>query len=137
MTKKISINKKYINKHAAKWIRALQSGTYKQDKNFLCAGNGFCCLGVLADLEESLYFDEFADVYRMDGTGSSAVLSEKLTKKYGLISVKGAAKTPFMHKDISVYALSDVNDNGTPFEMIAEILLTHPEQFFKKIKGKK
>lgn len=33
-----------------KWLEALRSGEYKQCKNRLTNGRGFCCLGVLTDL---------------------------------------------------------------------------------------
>ena len=32
------------------WLEALRSGEYKQTKNYLRTGDGFCCLGVLCDL---------------------------------------------------------------------------------------
>ena len=33
-----------------KWVAALRSGEYKQAKNVLTDGIGFCCLGVLCEL---------------------------------------------------------------------------------------
>jgi hypothetical protein len=32
------------------WIDALRSGKYKQTRSKLCNKDGFCCLGVLADV---------------------------------------------------------------------------------------
>lgn len=34
----------------SKWVKALRSGKYKQDKGTLKSGKGYCCLGVLTDL---------------------------------------------------------------------------------------
>jgi hypothetical protein len=35
-----------------KWVAALRSGDYKQDYDTLNSGEGFCCLGVLAEVLE-------------------------------------------------------------------------------------
>src|SRR6478752_3030143 len=37
-------------KQARKWQEALLSGKYKQTRNVLNDGNGYCCLGVLCDI---------------------------------------------------------------------------------------
>lgn len=35
-----------------KWVAALRSGKYKQGKNRLKTKHGFCCLGVLRDVDD-------------------------------------------------------------------------------------
>jgi hypothetical protein len=35
----------------AKWTAALRSGAYKQAKGFLKTSEGFCCIGVLGDIQ--------------------------------------------------------------------------------------
>ncbi len=45
---------KYINKKAAKWIDALESGEYKQCRNELTNGEGFCCLGVACEIDDAV-----------------------------------------------------------------------------------
>lgn len=59
-----------------KWVAALRSGNYKQCQNDLRGRDGFCCLGVLADIkgvdwgfpetfereDESLLLNEFAGI---------------------------------------------------------------------------
>ena len=64
---------------AEKWIKALQSGKYKQGKSYLKTVNrstkksSFCCLGVLTDL------------YRKD------------RKKKGLKDLSGVKRTPYSY----------------------------------------
>ncbi len=36
----------------AKWVEALRSGKYKQERLTLQSGGGFCCLGVLCALND-------------------------------------------------------------------------------------
>jgi hypothetical protein len=33
-----------------RWVDALRSGEYKQARNYLSAGDGYCCLGVLCEI---------------------------------------------------------------------------------------
>lgn len=35
-----------------RWIAALKSGKYPKTKSQMCDGTGYCCLGVLADLDD-------------------------------------------------------------------------------------
>jgi hypothetical protein len=37
----------------AKWVEALRSGEYRQTTGHLKTENGYCCLGVLADIVDS------------------------------------------------------------------------------------
>ncbi len=53
-----------------KWIEALRSGKYKQCKETLFDGVGYCCLGVLCEIggltrNESIYSDEIG--YKSEG----------------------------------------------------------------------
>lgn len=55
-------------KIAEKWMKALESGQYKQGRGKLCniAGDRFCCLGVLTNLyceEKGKDFDEVTGVF--------------------------------------------------------------------------
>jgi len=51
----------------AKWIAALRSGEYPQDKAFLRSEKGYCCLGVLCDVAgEHQYTDILAEYRMMD-----------------------------------------------------------------------
>ena len=51
-----------------KWLDALRSGKYQQIRRTLCDGqNGYCCLGVLADVCEIGQWDESGAFYHVDG----------------------------------------------------------------------
>ena len=40
-------------KDAMKWVKALRSGKYKQTKGILKNSKGFCCLGVLCEINQN------------------------------------------------------------------------------------
>lgn len=42
---------KMDTKVKAKWVEALRSGEYPQSRYALCTDKGYCCLGVLADIQ--------------------------------------------------------------------------------------
>jgi hypothetical protein len=41
----------------ARWVKALESGKYKQGTNRLAGGGYYCCLGVLRKIEPSISDD--------------------------------------------------------------------------------
>jgi hypothetical protein len=105
-----------------KWIAALRSGEYSQDRGALRTDDGFCCLGVLCDVmgaeweysREDGYFANLPDMEPSDsylpgpifpGLGSTGVI-EGVGDEY----------------DVDV-ALA--NDEGKSFETIANILEQH------------
>ena len=97
------------------WLEALRSGEYKQGIGKLCNSNlDYCCLGVLCEVagipkveEDDLFtFNYFA-----------AGLPPALMEKVGLRTPLGEAKD-------KKNSLSGLNDNGTPFSEIANLLET-------------
>lgn len=47
-----------------RWLAALRSGNYEQGTRYLCMGNRYCCLGVLAEIDGKLVHGGFlADDY--------------------------------------------------------------------------
>lgn len=115
-----------------KWVKALRSGEYEQtqgqlhknEDNYLAPKGyldpkGFCCLGVLCDLEYDGYWvvqeddlgyvDEVlipAKGGRCGGAGSTTILPDKFRRKLGI--------TPNQHNH-----LAELNDDGVTFEVIA------------------
>lgn len=76
---------KYNAKARREWIKALQSGDYKQGTGKMCTGKKFCCLGVALDLEGATFTD--GSVYIndddvVDNAGSS--LPDWLRAKLGI-----------------------------------------------------
>lgn len=52
----------------AKWVAALRSGRYEQARQAFREGDGFCCLGVLADICEKGEWDERVYVINNNAT---------------------------------------------------------------------
>ena len=102
-----------------KWLSALRSGDYKQTQNYLYADNGFCCLGVLCDLYGKEHnvewnFDEDGDYYRFQNNQSS--LPRPVVEWAGVEDCD-----PY----IDGVTLSELNDNGSTFNKIADIIEEH------------
>lgn len=108
----------------AQWVAALRSGDYRQGTGFLRYKGAFCCLGVLCDLavkagtgvNVQLGTSFNPDAYRFDG--KSAHLPDRVQEWAGVEStdpeVNGGEVYPM--------TLSELNDNGTPFAAIADLI---------------
>lgn len=114
-----------------KWLEALESGEYKQGKNYLRLSlNGepeYCCLGVACDVANKLslrvdYFD-ISDNKR---------LPESLANFIGVSRI-GHFKELVRHRGEEHYSLTSLNDAGVRFKTIARIIR---EQLAKKNFGK-
>lgn len=141
------VKKFVLGPNQTKWIKALESGKYKQGHFKLNDGNNkFCCLGVACDL-----FKDGLDIQICDyGIGISyedqiGVPPRKIWKnKLGLKDVIGK----FSPKEVSywpkkletsfgviVSSLTELNDSGeVSFKTIAKIIKSSPEVFFKEPK---
>lgn len=104
-----------------KWVSALRSGDYQQTKNYLHTDNGFCCLGVLCDLygkehnvEWDLVEDEDHNYYRFQDGEASLPLS--------VIEWAGVEDT---NPSIPGKSLAELNDNGSTFNEIADLIEEH------------
>ena len=103
-----------------KWLTALRSGEYQQCRSDLKNHTGFCCLGVLADLENPEWVPAFGygrlvpfkDGVCLAAHSSSGQLSSNFGRKVGL-SYDGAM------------ALIGMNDGGDSFVKIADYIEEH------------
>ena len=103
----------------AKWVKALRSGKYKQGTGVLFNGEKHCCLGVLCvvlgmkprqtEISKTTGFDEWSF-----GRGSVAFLPPTAVRKSKITDDSGALP--------SGGSLLALNDAGTSFERIAEII---------------
>ncbi len=93
--------KKLPQELKTEWIAALRSGEYKQCKNKLTDGVGYCCLGVLCDIKNVCSDDTYVII------DPSGVIPEFL---------QGSA----MENAEVVGMLTGMNDDGTPFSEIAD-----------------
>lgn len=116
-----------------KWVEALRSGKYKQANGYLRDNEDcFCCLGVACDvlglepvLDGNLY------LYNND----DQALDEKIFVKLGLFGSTGDpnGKLEWNEEEDEFFApLSELNDCGSSFNEIADLLETHPEVYFKE-----
>lgn len=99
------------------WLTALRSGDYPQSRSDLKNQNGFCCLGVLADLqkpewvlaERSGRMVPFLNGECLAAHSSSGQLGSDFMRQVGLA-----------HDDARV--LMEKNDGGDTFEQIATFI---------------
>lgn len=125
----------------AQWTAALRSGDYPQAKNNLRTEEGYCCLGVLCDLAVEAGVTEITTepgdssaVYWYDGEFLS--LPGSVQKWAGLDyldnphnpdidrEADGFPEAAVVDGEVSGHAasLAELNDNGTTFAVIADII---------------
>jgi hypothetical protein len=111
-----------------KWLKALESGEYKQGQFALYRNGSYCCLGVACAVAGA-QFDE-----RGNADGENAWLSPRLVGVFGLRSHHGAAHRSFSlgaaPRLMSVRSLMEANDKEVPFAEIAAAIRANPENFF-------
>ena len=112
---------------AEKWVAALRSGDYKQHTSFLAnaARTEHCCLGVLCELavkdgvEMEVLYEDTRTYTRFDGEGSHLPdCVQDWADTYGVSPVTARC---------SLDRLAHMNDCGTPFEDIADVIEEHWE----------
>lgn len=128
-----------MNKNIKKrWVAALRSGDYPQGTGYLQTvdkhGSRFCCLGVLCDLaEQDGVIKQAEPLANVNGeeahvtypdpsptaiNGRTASVLPRVVKEWsGLDSTH-----PLVDGGGRFYDLIDLNDEGTPFEEIADII---------------
>lgn len=121
-----------------RWVTALRSGDYPQGTGYLQTidkhGSRFCCLGVLCDLaEQDGVVKQAEPIANVDGEEAHVVYPDPSPTA---INKKAAFALPRVVKEWSgldsthpllsgrggFYDLIDLNDEGTPFEEIADII---------------
>lgn len=104
-----------------KWLKALQSGKFKQARDQLKDGDAFCCLGVLCELHrcevggewrESAEYKTSPEYY-----GSPFDLPSTVAIWAGLTETN-----PFVKTNGEKYSLGHLNDRGFTFSQIAELI---------------
>lgn len=142
-----------------KWIEALRSGKYEQGKDRLRVGNRFCCLGVAVDLFDSKkwyhsdlcytgYIEALAlpEIVRKaygltDHLGSfefnslPKTIQEKIEKTGREALAKRLAALPGNKYDLyaqrpNLDSLVNMNDDGVPFDIIADVIEAEPKGLF-------
>jgi hypothetical protein len=121
-----------VNKAAKQWVAALRSGKYQQCTNGLRKGNTYCCLGVANEISGlGKWIDDYAF---QDATLAEAeVAGEDKTYEEEFTSPDVQEWLGLRTKDGSIggITLAELNDDGVPFDEIADIIEKHAHQIFK------
>jgi hypothetical protein len=111
-------------KYVKLWLDALRSGEYTQTTDRLRdAHGGFCCLGVLCDVVKKA--DNLEEDWELD-IGSRSfyffnefqVLPQKIQEITGMEDAGGQ----ICFEDSSSIVLTELNDSGSSFKEIADII---------------
>ncbi len=124
-----------------RWVDALRSGSYDQDKNLLATSDGYCCLGVLCEIavqdgvvfkENGIYtsaedhydysFEELPEaVQHWAGLSEMDYSENPLTDvEYTYTNSDIAIKRPADRKNAHLSELND--DMGYNFDQIADVI---------------
>lgn len=120
-----------LNPNAQKWVQALRYGEYKQATGALQKAEGYCCLGVAADLYENHTGDMLPrrDDKLFDGNDINDELAgpfDVVREWLGLRTGSGA----FSEYNGDYDTLIGLNDAGAAFEDIARIIEEKPNGLF-------
>jgi hypothetical protein len=120
--------KKYkFNAFQKKWLGALESGKYKQTKEKLFSGRGYCCLGVACDLA-GIKPVKRPHMYLFDDEWSVAPSS--IIEKLKLRGDCGDFDISVRIKNLNVGSLAEMNDIGKTFKEIAAFIRENPNNIF-------
>lgn len=116
-----------LSKVQQKWVDALRSGKYKQGQGKLRHGDSFCCLGVLCDLAEAegITFGVKNESGGVHYENLYCALPESVRDWSGVVSGLG------YYGPFGTESLVALNDRGTSFTQIADIIEGQPEGLFK------
>lgn len=119
-----------MNDNAKKWVAALRSGEFEQGAGCLAKHGKYCCLGVAC----MVYQQEVGDLITYTArsghryfNGQDGALPDAVREWLGLGSDNGRMEhTGHSNRD----SLTEINDRGTPFSEIADIIASEPEGLF-------
>lgn len=96
----------------AKWLKALRGGRYRQTRDHLKADGGYCCLGVLANIQGAKWkWEESEDDLCPTIAGQRAFNGGLLFPRHA-----GGLRKDTMNK------LANMNDDGKSFKEIADYI---------------
>ena len=107
-----------------RWAEALRSGEFEQNTGALRVNDKYCCLGVACELYrretgEGRWTTE--DYFWIDGEARNDLLPARVAKYFGV------DRSSSFHEDGHEDQLSGLNDDGLPFDAIADVIEREPE----------
>ncbi len=114
------------------WLKALESGRFKQGVGRLKTGDYYCCLGVACEIQPDVEYDEVRG-YGKDSDRNTQVLPEFVRERLGLRGCDGSISGSDKLYGFSM--LASANDAGVSFEQIAAYIRINPENVFKEEDG--
>lgn len=115
-----------MNAAAKKWVKALRSGKYQQTRHTLKDQDGYCCLGVGADLYRKAKKINCLKEF----TKHESMLSPRIKEWLGLQTDHGAFCNDGHYGASSLIDMND--DNEKSFKDIATLIEREPEGLFVK-----
>ena len=129
--------KQQLGPNQEKWLKALESGEYKQGlralhMNTVTLGDRFCCLGVGC---MTLDVERKKDSCILGGlvfgvAGVTALAPLELLQALALRSRGGAFSSNTIVAGVEADSLVTLNDSGVSFQQIAAFCREHPELVF-------
>jgi len=107
------------------WVAALRSGEYKQGVGQLNENGDMCCLGVLCDLHSKATGNQWEGDYGVKLYGQHDCLPPSCVVQWaGLKEESPYVKIQVSEnpEDTMTQPLSELNDNGSTFEEIADLI---------------
>lgn len=106
-----------------KWLKALRSGDYEQGEECLRKEEKYCCLGVLCDIiKKDLSLDwikkEDQEIFQFGDYENDDEVLPFLVFKYCELD----GRDPIIYIGGRGRNISDLNDNGYTFEVIADLI---------------
>ena len=125
-----------MNENAKKWVKALRSGEYKQGKRRLHnCDNTFCCLGVLTDLYMKEKGGSWVPPLKDDDESCFRYVVDTKTASQGAIPPRKVCEWAGLRSQHGTHlageSLVSLNDRGSTFQEIADLIVSEPDGLFR------
>ena len=109
--------------HRRELVKALRYGGYKQAQHSLRSGDSFCCLGVACDISGlgEWHHKSHKEIKYLNAFG---ILPKAVMEYYGFVASNGKIDSRYNR------SLVHLNDKGTSFKKIANIIEKEPPGMF-------
>lgn len=121
--------KQKLGPNQRKWLKALESGKFKQGKGALKRpNNSYCCLGVACEIFKPASMEAVSDGDAVSFNGYISFPPEIIWQSLALYANDGSAGKG------AASPLFRLNDDGKRFKAIAALIRKDPSVYFKRTK---